>query len=160
MGPQSGHMTENNTLLARLADESAIRDLVARFGLAATNNDASAFRSLWAEDCAWVIAEPYPQRAEGRDQIAEMLARFWDGNDFFMQFTTQGPIEIHDDDASSQSLCQEFARGGADRFYRTSGIWSDRFRRTAEGWRFTERSWRYLWVDFSPFTGDIFPASS
>jgi len=150
-------MTENSTLLTQLTDEAAIRDISARFGMAATTQDYETFRTLWAPDGVWRIGAPYAQRAEGIDDISAMLRRFWEGNDYFMQFTAQGPIDIDGDTATSRSLCQEFGSGPNGRYYRTHGIWTDRFRRLNGGWVFTERAWQYLWVDFSPFTGDTFP---
>ncbi len=35
---------------------------------------------------------------------------------------------------------------------------SEALRRTGSGgWVFTNRTYRYLWLDMSPFTGDTFP---
>lgn len=37
-------------------------------------------------------------------------------------------------------------------------MWTDRLRRSGNGWVFTSRRFRYSWVDFSPFSGEIFPS--
>ncbi|MCJ1674462.1 MULTISPECIES: hypothetical protein [unclassified Rathayibacter] len=44
-----------------------------------------------------------------------------------------------------------------ERYYRTNGIWTDRLVRRDGRWLFAERSYRYLWLDLSPFNGDVFP---
>ncbi|MCJ1705508.1 MULTISPECIES: nuclear transport factor 2 family protein [unclassified Rathayibacter] len=138
------------------ASDTEIRNLVARFGLACTKHDTPAFRALWAEEGTWRIGEPFAQEATGPDACVEMLDRLWQGNDYFLQFTTQGPIDIDGDEAHSESLCQEFARG-PERYYRTNGIWTDRLVRRDGRWLFAERSYRCLWLDLSPFSGDVFP---
>lgn len=70
----------------------------------------------------------------------------------------QGAIEIDGDEAIARCLCHEAARGPGESYYRNNGVWSDRLRRSGNTWMFTSRSYRYLWVDFSPFPGEIFSA--
>ncbi|SNY24285.1 hypothetical protein [Paractinoplanes atraurantiacus] len=59
------------------------------------------------------------------------------------------------DTATTRSMCHEAARGPGESYYRNNGVWTDTFRRTRDGWVFTNRTFQYLWLDFSPFTGDI-----
>jgi hypothetical protein len=35
------------------------------------------------------------------------------------------------------------------------GVWLDRLKRSTDGWVFTSRTYQYLWIDLSPFAGDM-----
>lgn len=74
-----------------------------------------------------------------------------------LRFAVPGPIEINGDEATVSCLCYEAARGPGEAYYRNSGVWSDRLRRTDAGWVFTSRTYRYLWLDLTAFSGDVFP---
>ena len=146
--------------LARLVDEAAIRNITARFADTATRSDFEGFRSLWSADAVWTIAKPFEAKADGVDDIADMLRRLWEGKEFFVQFAVQGPIEINGDEAVTSCICHEAARGANETFYRNHGLFIDRLRRLGDGWVFVSRSYEYLWLDTSPFTGDAFRLSA
>ncbi|MDN5856368.1 MAG: nuclear transport factor 2 family protein [Actinomycetia bacterium] len=154
-------MTTTDTTIARLLDEAAIRDVTTRFADLATHGDHAALRTLWAEDAEWVIggtdSQPYERRADGVDDIMSLFRELRDGRDFFIQFVAPASIEVDGDEATARWLCHEAARGPGELYYRNNGVWTDHLRRTGDGWRFTNRSYHLLWLDFSPYTGDTFP---
>jgi ketosteroid isomerase-like protein len=154
-------MPDSDASITRLLDEADIRDATARFADLLMRADFDGFRTLWADDAEWVIGgtegQPLERRAKGVDDIVALFRDLWKGNDSFVHFAVQGVIEIDGDDATSQCVCHESARGPEGRYYRTHGVWSDRLRRADDGWVFTSREYRYLWLDLTPFTGDIFP---
>ena len=151
--------SSTETAVAQLLDEAAIRDTIVRFADAATRADFDAFRALWADDATWVIGgtegQPFERRAEGIDNIVSLFRSLRDEREYFMQFVFPGAIEIDGDVATTRSLCLEAARGPGEKYYRTNGIWTDTFRRSDGGWVFTGRTYEYLWLDFSPFSGDV-----
>lgn len=151
------------TSSSHLADEAAIRNTTARFGDILMRADYDAFSTLWAEDADWVIGgtdrQPFERRAHGVEDIVSLCRDLWTGNDYFVHFAVQGVVDIDGDEATARVVCHEAARG-PERFYRTHGVWSDQLRRTDHGWVFTNRTYRYLWLDMSPFTGDTFPLLS
>jgi ketosteroid isomerase-like protein len=153
-------MSDNEASITRLLDEAAIRDTTARFADILMRADYEGFHTLWADDAEWVIGgtegQPFERRAKGVDDIVSLFRDLWKGNDSFIHFALQGMIEINGDNATAQCLCHESARGPEERYYRTHGIWSDRLRRSDNGWVFTSRAYRYLWLDMSPFSGDTF----
>lgn len=157
-------MPNTEASLTRLLDEAAIRDATARFADILMRADYDGFRTLWADDAEWVIGgtegQPFERRAKGVDDIVSLFRDLWKGNDSFVHFAVQGVIEVNGDDATARCVCHEQARGPEGRYYRTHGVWSDRLRRSDKGWVFTSRIYRYLWLDFSPFSGDIFSFSS
>lgn len=157
----TSQITQEAGLLNRLLDEAAIRDTTARFADAAMNADYEGFRVLWADDAEWVIGgtegQPFERRAKGVDDIVSMYRKLREEREYFVQFAVQGPIEINGDEATARCVIYEAARGPAESYYRNTGAWSDRLRRSEDGWVFTSRNSRYLWLDLSPFFGDIFP---
>ncbi len=153
--------TDNAALLIRLLDEAAIRDATARFADAATSADYGGFRTLWADDAEWVIggteSQPFERRAKGIGDIVSMFRTLRDERDYFAQFALPGSIEINGDDARTRCMCYEAARGPGESYYRNTGVWSDHLRRSANGWVFKSRTYQYLWLDLSPFSGETFP---
>jgi len=151
--------TDPAAALTRLIDEAAIRDATARFADVTTNGDLDGFRALWADDADWVIGatkgQPFERRAHGVHDIVSMYHTLRGERDYFIQFAVQGSIEINGDDATARCFCHEAARGPGESYYRNNGIWSDRLRRSGDGWVFTNRTYQYLWLDLSPFPGDI-----
>jgi ketosteroid isomerase-like protein len=158
------NMSENKSSLARLLDEAAVRDATARFADSATRGDYDAFRALWADGAEWVIGgtegQPFERRANGVEDIVSLYRTLREERDYFVQFAVQGPIEITGDIATASCVCQEAARGPGESYYRTTGVWTDRLRRADDGWVFTSRAYRYLWLDLSPFSGEVFPETA
>ena len=152
-------ITNNAASLARLLDEAAIRDAIARFADAATSGDPDGFRTLWADDAEWVIGstegQPFESHSKGIDEIVSHFRQLRDDKEYFIQFAVPGSIEINGDDATIRCLCYEAGRGPGE-YYRNTGIDTVRLRRSGNDWVFTSRAYRYLWLDFSPFSGDIF----
>jgi ketosteroid isomerase-like protein len=154
-------ITNNATPLARLLDETAIRDTIARFADAATSGDSDGFRTLWADDAQWVIGstegQPFESRSKGIGEIVSHFRELRDDKEYFIQFAAPGSIDISGDDATVRCLCYEAGRGPGQ-YYRNTGIDTVRLRRSGDGWVFTSRSYQYLWLDFSAFSGDVFRA--
>jgi hypothetical protein len=152
-------ITNNATPLARLLDETAIRDTIARFADAATSGDSDGFRTLWADDAQWVIGstegQPFESRSKGIGEIVSHFRELRDDKEYFIQFAAPGSIDISGDDATVRCLCYEAGRGPGQ-YYRNTGIDTVRLRRSGDGWVFTSRSYQYLWLDFSAYSGDVF----
>ena len=150
--------TANEPALQRFMDEAAIRNTVARFADSATRADYDGFRSAWADEGEFIIGkQPHGQSATGAENIVAMLRRLRAGKDFFVQFAVPGVIAIDGDVATTRTLCHEAARGPGESYYRNHCVAFDRLRREGQGWVFTSRSFQYLWLDTSPYTGTAFP---
>jgi ketosteroid isomerase-like protein len=148
-------MPSTETAITRLLDEAAIRDVTARFADAATRGDFEGFRATLADDAEWSIGDRVHD--VGADAILTTFEHLRDGREFFVQFAVQGPIAIDGDDATTSCIVHESARGPGETYYRNHCVVSDHLRRSGDGWVFTNRSFRYLWLDTSPFTGQGFP---
>lgn len=151
-------MADEHTVLKRFMDEASIRNTIARFADSATRADYEMFRTVWADDGEFVIGNaPHGHRATGGDDIVSLLRRLRAGKDFFVQFAIPGVIGINGDDATTRTLCHEAARGPGETYYRNHCVAFDRLRRSGDGWVFASRSFQYLWLDTSPFSGIGFP---
>lgn len=149
-------MTDNQTALARMLDEASIQRAITHFADAATRDDDAAFRALWAEGAEWTIGDPPRVHATGVDDIVATLKRLRAGKEFFVQFACQGVIAIDGDTATSRSVGHEAARGPGDTYYRNHYMVYDRLVRAGDRWLFTARTFRYIWLDTSPFGGQSF----
>ena len=154
-------LADTDSRLQAFLDEASIRNTIARFADAATRADYALFETVWAEDGEFVIgAEPHDHHATGRAQCIALVRKLRTERDFFVQFAIPGVIEIDRDTATTRTLVHEAARGPGDSFYRNHSIAFDRLQRSGDEWVFARRSFQYLWLDTSPFSGDAFPLFS
>jgi hypothetical protein len=73
--------------------------------------------------------------------------------DYFVQHTHPGAIEIDGDTASGRAHICEFGRLRSGSSHLNYAIYHDRYRRTADGWKFTERVYEIRYLDNSPLPG-------
>jgi SnoaL-like domain len=80
--------------------------------------------------------------------------------DYFVQNTHPGRIQLDGDTASGRAYISELIRfrdGGSELNY---AIYHDRYRRTDDGWKFTERVYEVRYLDHSPLAGSAPQAGS
>lgn len=149
-------MTTDPTL-QRLADESAIRDLTARFSDCCGRADYDAFALLWAGNATWSIGEPYPQTRSGTEAIVDMLRQLMADWAHFVQLLHSGIVRIDGDTAVARWVVRENAksRDGA-RSYDNLAIYEDRLARSDGHWRFVERRYVYIWLSDAELRGRSF----
>ena len=145
----------------RLAIDAEIRDLAARFSDAVNRRDFGAFGDLFADDGVWEIAEPFPSRAAGRQNVATMLRNLWAPWDFFFQMTHTGVIDVAPDlqTATARWEMREVARTpDGSQSYDNLAMYYDRLVRTHDGsWRFAERRYHYIWLSSADLVGRSIP---
>ena len=144
--------------LKAVEDELSIRNLVARFTDAVNERDIAGFRQLWTDDAVWEIRPPLQSRAEGVDEIVALLRRLLQAEQYFMQMTHSGVIEIKGDRATARFVERERGRGESS-YYDSLAVYEDVLVREADGWRFAKRFYRYRFLDHSPFGGEAFPVT-
>jgi SnoaL-like domain len=94
-----------------------------------------------------------PVELAGREEIrvgGERLQAQWD---FFVQTTHPGAIQLDGDTATGRAYIQELARARDGRQGLNYAIYHDRYRRTPDGWKFTERVFEVRYLDTTPLTG-------
>ncbi|RFC70228.1 nuclear transport factor 2 family protein [Streptomyces sp. AcE210] len=135
-----------------IADRVEIEALRGEFTDAAMMRDRARLASLFTED--GVLRMPdVPIEMTGREEIrtgGERLQAQWD---FFVQNTHPGVIRIDGDTATGRAYMQEIARMQNGFQGLNYALYHDRYRRTDEGWRFSERVYEIRYLDTTPLTG-------
>ena len=150
-------LTNIEARLRAVEDQLEIQALAARFSDAVNERNVEAFRGLWSSDRPiWEIGPPLQSRAEGIDGIVALLRRLMQAEQYFMQMTHSGVIEINGDQATARFVMRERGRGESS-YYDNLAVYEDVLVREADGWRFGKRSYHYRFLDQNPFGGDAFP---
>lgn len=135
-----------------VADRVQIMALQAEFTDAVMMRDRARLAALFTPD--GVLRMPdVPIELTGPEQIrvgGEKLQEQWD---FFIQNTHPGTILIDGDTATGRAHMHEIARLKNGFQGLNYAVYHDRYRRTADGWRFTERVYETRYLDTSPLTG-------
>jgi len=135
-----------------IADRVEIEALRGEFTDAVMMRDYDRVASLFTTDGALRIPD-IPLDLTGREQI-----RAWgDGVptvvDFLVQTTHAGTIRLDGHTASGRAYIQELVRARDDRSGLNFAIYHDRYQRTGDGWKFTERVYEIRYLDTTPLAG-------
>jgi ketosteroid isomerase-like protein len=138
----------------RVADELAIRDLVARYSDAVIRADSEAWAATWAEGASWRVG---PSESHGREAIVETWTRLMGIFDRVRQITEQGTVEIEGDRARGRWYVTEYGwpRQGAPNLL--FGVYHDAYARIDGAWRFTRRRFDLLYTGPPDLTGRNHP---
>lgn len=142
--------------IQKLEDESAVRNLAARFADAATRGDFEEFESLWTRDAVWKLNEPATVVCNGIAEIMTHIKKLRNSKDFFVEFVPTGVVEVEGNRASARWTIHEVATGPGGVYYNTYGLFSDKMVILDGKWVFSERVYDYMWMDHLPFNGDSF----
>jgi hypothetical protein len=89
----------------------------------------------------------------GREEIRAAAERGQGLWDYFVQTTHPGTIQLAGDTAVGRAYIAEFGRfrdGGSQLNY---AVYHDRYQRSADGWKFTERVYEVRYIDTTPLAG-------
>jgi ketosteroid isomerase-like protein len=140
-----------------VADRVEIEALRGEFADAAMMHDYDRFASLFTLDGAWRIPDvdvEFSSRAEIRAGIERLQEGLWE---YFVQTTHPGMIQLEGDTAVGRAYIVEFGRmrdGSSQLHY---SLYHDRYRRTPDGWRFTERVYELRYLDTTALKGSANP---
>jgi ketosteroid isomerase-like protein len=135
-----------------IADRVEIEALRGEFTDAAMMRDRARLASLFTPDGALRMPN-IPAELIGREEIrvgGERLQEQWD---FFVQNTHPGTIQLDGDSATGRAYIHELARTRDGRQGLNYAIYHDRYQRTPDGWKFTERVYEVRYLDTSPLAG-------
>ncbi|MFD8785090.1 nuclear transport factor 2 family protein [Kitasatospora sp. NPDC059599] len=134
------------------ADRVEIQALQGEFTDAVMMRDRARLARLFTAD--GVLRMPnVPIELVGPEQIrlgGEKLQEQWD---FFVQTTHPGAIEIDGDTATGRAYLHELARLRSGFQGLNYAVYHDRYQRTPDGWRFTERVYEVRYLDTTPLAG-------
>jgi ketosteroid isomerase-like protein len=135
-----------------IADRVEIEALRGEFTDAAMMRDYDRLASLFTPD--GVLRMPnIPVELAGQEEIRAWGERVPDRVDFLVQTTHPGTIALDGDTASGRAYIQELGRARDGRQGLNYAIYHDRYRRTGDGWRFTERVYEVRYEDTTPLAG-------
>ena len=136
-----------------IADRVEIEALRGEFTDGAMMRDYDRVAALFTPDGALrmpnipaVLIGPEQIRAFGR-QVPEIV-------EFLVQTTHPGTIQLAGDTATGRAYMQEVGRARDGRSELNFAIYHDRYRRTADGWKFTERVYEVRYHDTTPLAGE------
>jgi ketosteroid isomerase-like protein len=139
-----------------IADRVEIEALRGEFTDAAMLRDYGRMATLFTPD--GVLRMPnVPVELTGRDQISAWGARVPEVVEFFIQNTHAGVLELAGDSASGRAYIFELMRLRDGRSHVNYAIYHDRYRRTPDGWQFTERIYEVRYEDDSALPGRAAP---
>jgi ketosteroid isomerase-like protein len=139
-----------------IADRVEIEALRGEFTDAVMMRDRARLASLFTPDGALRMPN-IPAEMVGREEIrtgGERLQSQWD---FFVQTTHPGTIQLDGDTATGRAYIHELARTRDGRQGLNYAIYHDRYQRTGDGWKFTERVYEIRYLDTSPLGGSAPP---
>jgi ketosteroid isomerase-like protein len=139
--------------LQAIADRVEIEALRGEFVDAGMMRDYDRFASLFTQDAVWRIPVVNVEFV-GREEIRAGIERLGEGLwDYLVQTTHPGTIQLEGDTASGRAYVLSFGhmRDGSSQL--NYSVYHDRYRRTPEGWKFTERADEIKYLDTSPLAG-------
>ena len=138
--------------LQAIADRVEIEALRGEFSDAVMMNDHDRLASLFTRDGVVRIPEAGIEAA-GPEEIRALGERRQALMDYFVQTTHPGTIQLDGDTATGRAYLSELVRtrdGGSHLNY---FVYHDRYQRTPDGWKFTERVAEFRYLETTPLAG-------
>ena len=127
--------------LASIADELAIRDLIADFADGVTRVDVEAIVALFAPDGVWeVTGWGNHQGHDALKGFLEELFSHWEG---IFQAVHTGRVWLEGAEATGQWYITEFGQRDGEEL-RVGGVYRDRYARQGDRWVFAKRHFDML----------------
>jgi ketosteroid isomerase-like protein len=138
--------------LEAIADRVEIEALPGEFTDAAMMRDYDRVASLFTPDGALRMPD-VPVELAGREEIRAWGERVPAVVDYLVQTTHPGTIRLDGDTASGRAYICELIRLRDGSSQLNYAIYHDRYRRTPDGWKFTERVYEIRYLDTTPLAG-------
>jgi len=115
--------------------------------------DYDRVASLFTGDAVWRIPVVNVEFV-GREEIRVGVERLGEGLwDYLVQTTHPGTIQLEGDTASGRAYVLSFGHMRDGSAHLNYSVYHDRYRRTPEGWKFTERADQIKYLDTTPLAG-------
>ena len=144
------------TDLQATADRVEIEALRGEFSDAVMMRDYDRAALLFTPDGALRMPN-VPAELIGRDEIRGWGERVPGFVDYLIQTTHPGLIRLDGDTASGRAYLCELIHLRDGRSELNYAIYHDRYQRTPDGWKFTERVYEVRYLDTSPLAGSAPP---
>jgi ketosteroid isomerase-like protein len=135
-----------------IADRVEIEALRGEFTDAAMMRDYGRLALLFTPDGALRMPN-IPAELASQEEIRAWGERVPALVDYLVQTTHPGTIQLDGDTASGRAYIQELIRSRDGRTELNFAIYHDRYQRTGDGWKFTERVFEVRYLDTTPLAG-------
>jgi ketosteroid isomerase-like protein len=151
-------MEDQMSDLQAIADRFEIEALRGEFTDAIMMHDYDRFASLFTQDGEWRI--PYINaELVSREEIRAGIERMQGLWDYFVQTTHPGTIRLEGDTAVGRAYILELGHMRDGRSELNYSLYHDRYQRTPDGWKFTERVYEVRYLDSTPLAGSVLDAA-
>ncbi len=140
------------TSFQTIVDRVELEALPGQYTDAVMSHDYDRFSALFTADAVIRIPDAGIELA-GRPEIRAGIERLQAGWEFFVQTTHPGSIQLDDDTATGRTYLCELGRLRDGSSVLNYAIYHDRYRRTEDGWKFTERVYELRYLDRTPLAG-------
>ena len=138
--------------LQAIADRVEIEALRGEFTDAVMMGDYDRVAALFTQDGAVRIPHIGAEAVSG-EEIRAGIERLQGLLDYFVQTTHPGTIQLDGDTASGRAYIAELGRFRDGRSELNYAVYHDRYQRTGDGWKFTERVYEVRYLDTTPLAG-------
>ena len=128
---------------SQVADELAIRSLVARYAEAVAARDEKAWADTWADDGEWHVMGQSPK---GREEVVKVWNQLMGGLEFVVQHAASGTVDIDGDRATGRWQVIEFGKMAGGGAMMNIGLYRDEYVREHGAWQFQKRIFSPLYV--------------
>jgi ketosteroid isomerase-like protein len=135
-----------------IADRVEIEALRGEYTDAAMMRDYDRMASLFTPDGALRMPN-VPAEMNSPEEIRTFGRRVPEFVDFLIQNSHPGTIQLDGDTASGRTYMHEIGHLRNGQSELNYAIYHDKYRRTADGWKFTERVYEVRYHDTTPLTG-------
>src|ERR1700685_111476 len=133
-------MTERCTA----ADTEEVRNLVARAADGVCRRDTELWVGTWAPDGVWAL---FDSEIVGKEEIRDRWIKGMGKFEFVALLVFNGQVVIDGDaDGHGSWYILEINRNGEGETTMMTGVYEDRYVRTAEGWRFARRQYHRTYL--------------
>jgi ketosteroid isomerase-like protein len=123
-----------------MTDEYAIQETINLYTEGASRSDWAQVMSTFTPDGAWVVPAQNA-RFEGHEAMLAAMSGFASQTEYWVQINSPAIIHVDGDKATARSIIRESGRfKGADSILEVVGFYKDELVRTADGWKFKQRT--------------------
>jgi hypothetical protein len=137
--------------LQAIADRFEIEALRGEFTDAGMMRDYDRFASLFTQ--AGLLRIPNIAEFVSREEIRAGIERLQGLWDYFVQNAHPGMIQLEGETAVGRAYVSEFGRFRDGSSHSNYAVYHDRYQRTPDGWKFTERVYEIKYLDTTPLAG-------
>ncbi len=133
-----------------MSDRDDIQQNISTYSAAGSIRDWYLLVSTFMPDATWDLAGT-EYKMKGQAQMRAEFPRFVDATEYLVQTNAPALIKIDGDTATARSMIREAGKvKDKEEWMEIVGIYDDRLSRTAQGWRFSHRTFTLIGLARTP----------